>query len=228
MQSDPYRSSPSYPSNPPHQPNPSHPSRPSPPPNPSYPSHPSCPPNAPYPANPPAPPRPPSPPYRPQSAPPHPPPSPSPRPPRSASPYPPPSSSPYPPQRPSQPAPTYPWQPAAPPEPVHRRRPIHAPLGHHSDLRILRSAYRRQRRVATLTALGYFVLFLILSAFAPGFMTGDGLGGLPVGVLLALAQLPVTWLAIGLYECTARRRVDPLADRIRLQARLDAKRGAAR
>ncbi|CAL9468702.1 DUF485 domain-containing protein [Streptomyces sp. enrichment culture] len=125
--------------------------------------------------------------------------------------------------------PTYPWQPAAPAgPPAPPPTPVHAPLGHHSDLRILRSAYRWQRRTATLTALGYFVLFLILSAFAPGFMTRPGAGGLPVGLLLALVQLPVTWLAITLYEYTARRYVDPIADRIRAQARLDARRGAGR
>ncbi|KMS72554.1 hypothetical protein ACM01_22435 [Streptomyces viridochromogenes] len=120
---------------------------------------------------------------------------------------------------------TYPWQTPAPPQPPpHHRTSDHPPLGHHSDLRILRSAYRWQRRVATLTALGYFTLFLILSAFAPGFMTGTVTEGLPVGLLLALIQLPVTWLAIGLYEHTARRYVDPLADRIRKLAEVDAKR----
>ncbi len=126
---------------------------------------------------------------------------------------------------------TYPWQPPAPPRPPappHRRAPEHPPLGHHSDLRILRSAYRWQRRVATLAALGYFTLFLILSAFAPGFMTSDVADGLPAGLLLALLQLPVTWLAIGLYEHTARRYVDPLADRIRKQAAVNAKREGGR
>lgn len=80
--------------------------------------------------------------------------------------------------------------------------------------------------VATLTALGYFTLFLILSAFAPGFMTGTVTDGLPAGLLLALLQLPVTWLAIGLYEHTARRYLDPIADRIRKEAAVDAKREA--
>ncbi|MFI1167094.1 DUF485 domain-containing protein [Streptomyces sp. NPDC020801] len=126
---------------------------------------------------------------------------------------------------------TYPWQPRPPgpeSEPARQRLPRRPALGHHSDLRILRSAYRRQRRVATLTALGYFTLFLVLSAFAPDFMTGEATDGLPTGLLLALAQLPVTWLAIALYEHTARRYVDPIADRIRKQAELDAKREAAR
>ncbi|MGI5376010.1 DUF485 domain-containing protein [Streptomyces sp. CA-251387] len=126
---------------------------------------------------------------------------------------------------------TYPWQPPVPPEPPsppRHRTPDRPPLGHHSDLRILRTAYRWQRRVATLTALGYFTLFLILSAFAPGFMTSTVTDGLPTGLLLALLQLPVTWLAIALYEHTARRYVDPLADRIRKEAEVDAKREAGK
>ncbi|WP_393082053.1 DUF485 domain-containing protein [Streptomyces sp. LN704] len=122
---------------------------------------------------------------------------------------------------------TYPWQPQ-PPEPPRRRRPRHHALGQHSDIRLLRGAYRRQRRVATLTALGYFTLFLLLSAFAPGLMTSTVSGGLPTGLLLGLLQVPVTCLAIGVYEYTARRGVDPVADRIRKQSELDAKREAAR
>jgi len=82
--------------------------------------------------------------------------------------------------------------------------------------------------VATLTALGYFVVFLLLSAFAPSLMTGTPAPGLPAGLLLALLQLPVTWLAIVLYERTARRHVDPLADRIRKLAEIDARRDDTR
>ncbi|MEU7340079.1 DUF485 domain-containing protein [Streptomyces sp. NPDC007074] len=115
-----------------------------------------------------------------------------------------------------------------PPEPPRTRRPRHHALGQHSDIRLLRGAYRRQRRVATLTALGYFTLFLLLSAFAPGLMTSTVSGGLPTGLLLGLLQVPVTCLAIGVYEYTARRGVDPVADRIRRQSELDAIREAAR
>ncbi|MEU1530491.1 DUF485 domain-containing protein [Streptomyces fagopyri] len=122
---------------------------------------------------------------------------------------------------------TYPWQPQ-PPEPPRTRRPRHHALGQHSDIRLLRGAYRRQRRVATLTALGYFTLFLLLSAFAPGLMASTVSGGMPMGLLLGLLQVPVTCLAIGVYEYTARRGVDPVADRIRRQSELDAKREAAR
>ncbi|MEV7243262.1 DUF485 domain-containing protein [Streptomyces sp. NPDC093248] len=124
--------------------------------------------------------------------------------------------------------PTYPWQPVPPEPPRPQRAPAREPLGHHSDLRLLRGAYRWQRRTATLTALGYFTLFLVLSAYAPDVMTRDITDGIPAGLLLALLQLPVTWLAIALYEHTARRHVDPLADRIRKEAELDARRGALR
>jgi uncharacterized membrane protein (DUF485 family) len=93
---------------------------------------------------------------------------------------------------------------------------------------MLRGAYRWQRRVATLTALGYFMLFLLLSAFAPSLMTSEVTTGLPLGLLLGLLQVPVTCLAIWLYEHTARRRVDPLADRIRRLSEIDAKREASR
>lgn len=126
-------------------------------------------------------------------------------------------------------SPPYAHQHPTPYPPPHPPAPHHpSPTGHHSDLRMLRGAYRWQRRVATLTALGYFVLFLLLSAFAPSFMTGTVTGGLSTGLLLGLLQVPVMCLAIWLYERTARRRVDPLADRIRRLAEVDARRDAKR
>ncbi|MPY64097.1 DUF485 domain-containing protein [Streptomyces spongiae] len=127
---------------------------------------------------------------------------------------------------------TYPWAEQQP-EPVPWRAPRRSARGrhnepHHDELRDLRGAYRLQRRVATFTALGYFTLFLVLSAFAPSFMTGTVSGGLSTGLLLGLLQVPVTCLAIWLYERTARRRVDPLAESIRTHSEFDARREAAR
>ncbi|MBQ0847096.1 DUF485 domain-containing protein [Streptomyces sp. BH-SS-21] len=125
---------------------------------------------------------------------------------------------------------TYPWAPQPQPEPgpAGPHRPRHSTLGQHSDIRVLRSAYRLQRRVATLTALGYFTLFLVLSAFAPSLMRDEVTDGLTVGLLLGLIQVPVTGAAIGLYEYTARRTVDPIAERLRKQAELDTRRAEVR
>ncbi|MFE6665883.1 DUF485 domain-containing protein [Streptomyces sp. NPDC057697] len=111
-----------------------------------------------------------------------------------------------------------PWQSSeqAPPDrpPGPADTPAPAP-GRHSDLRRLRTAYRLLRRVATFTALGYFVAFLLLSGFAKELMDVPLFGGLNLGLTLGLCQLPVTVLAIVVYERTARRTVDPLAARIR-------------
>ncbi|MFJ9040475.1 DUF485 domain-containing protein [Streptomyces sp. NPDC102406] len=104
-----------------------------------------------------------------------------------------------------------------------RRLPRHPDLpppgGPSHELVLLRTAYRRLRRVATLTALGYFTLFLLLSAFAPAVMNRSATGGLSTGLLIGLCQLPVTCVALVLYEYTARHRVDPLAHRLRRQGR---------
>ncbi|WP_299540349.1 DUF485 domain-containing protein [uncultured Streptomyces sp.] len=109
-----------------------------------------------------------------------------------------------------------PWQSSPPPAPA--RRPVTAvpPAGRHSDLRRLRRAYRLLRRVSSCTALGYFTLFLILSAYAPGLMTRPvGFAGLTVGLLWGVGQFPVALLSIAVYERTAHRTVDPLARVIR-------------
>jgi uncharacterized membrane protein (DUF485 family) len=94
--------------------------------------------------------------------------------------------------------------------------------GAHRTLRLLRRAYRWHRRVATITALGYFVAFLCLTVKAPALMARPGPGDLPTGLVLALAQIPVTWLAVLLYEAAAHRFVDPLARRARRQTRVPA------
>ncbi|WP_234534653.1 DUF485 domain-containing protein [Streptomyces shenzhenensis] len=101
-------------------------------------------------------------------------------------------------------------------------RPAGPRSGAHRTLRLLRRAYRWHRRVATITALGYFAAFLALTVKAPSLMARPGPGGLPTGLLLALAQIPVTWLAVLLYEAAAHRFVDPLARRARRHLRAPA------
>ncbi|WP_240509305.1 DUF485 domain-containing protein [Streptomyces agglomeratus] len=94
------------------------------------------------------------------------------------------------------------------------------------DLDALRSGYRKLRRVSTFTALAYFVLFLIFSAFTPDMMTSEITGGLNIGLVLGLCQLPVALAAIALYERIARNRIDPLSATIQeqtLQAAQDSR-----
>ncbi|MEV7955548.1 DUF485 domain-containing protein [Streptomyces sp. NPDC088141] len=128
------------------------------------------------------------------------------------------------PSRRHQPPPPYhpdyllPWQSSHPSPPAEEPDAPAAPTSsatRHGDLRRLRTAYRLLRRITTLTALGYFIAFLLLSGFAKDLMDRPLFGGLNLGLALGLCQLPVTLLAVVLYERTARQTVDPLAARIR-------------
>ncbi|MFI8192407.1 DUF485 domain-containing protein [Streptomyces sp. NPDC085946] len=103
-------------------------------------------------------------------------------------------------------------------QPGNGARP-HSCSGYHRALRVLRRACRWQRRVAALAALGYFAVFLALTVRAPALMSRPAPGGLPTGLLLAVVQIPVTWLAVILFECAASRYVDPLARRVGRYAR---------
>ncbi|MFF7203607.1 DUF485 domain-containing protein [Streptomyces sp. NPDC008141] len=96
-----------------------------------------------------------------------------------------------------------------------RAQPAQPAADHRRDVRALSTAYKRLRRVATFSALGYFVVFLVLCAYAPDLMSSRVTGGLTTGLLLGLLQLPVTALAVAWYERTARRRVDPLTAAVR-------------
>ncbi|MET8677187.1 DUF485 domain-containing protein [Streptomyces sp. NPDC004647] len=111
---------------------------------------------------------------------------------------------------PSQPHSFLPPRPQAPQSPQTRSAT--------GDLRRLRSAYRLLRRSMTLTALGYLVLFLLLSGFAPDVMDTELFLGLNLGLLMGLLQLPVALLAVIAYERLAQRNVDPLAHGVRAAA----------
>lgn len=59
-----------------------------------------------------------------------------------------------------------PWDASPQPQPQPQPQPP-AATDDRDDLHRLGSAYRRLRRVATFTVLGYFVIFLFLSGYAP-------------------------------------------------------------
>ncbi|MFE9625238.1 DUF485 domain-containing protein [Streptomyces sp. NPDC006527] len=89
---------------------------------------------------------------------------------------------------------------------------------HDADLTALRSAYRLLRRISTLTALGSFVVYVILSCYAPGLMGSKITGELSLGMALGILQLVVTFAAVSWYGRSAQRSVDPLARAVRERA----------
>ncbi|MEW2044118.1 DUF485 domain-containing protein [Streptomyces sp. NPDC005476] len=92
------------------------------------------------------------------------------------------------------------------------------PHRHSADLAALRSAYRRLRRTATLAALGSFVVYVVLSCYAPELMGATMVGELSLGMALGVFQLVVTFAAVSWYGRGARRSVDPLARAVRERA----------
>ncbi|WP_251092203.1 DUF485 domain-containing protein [Streptomyces sp. Caat 7-52] len=86
---------------------------------------------------------------------------------------------------------------------------------HGADLADLRSAYKVLRRVSTLTALGSFVVYVVLSCCAPGLMGSQIAGELSLGMALGVLQLLVTFAAVFWYGRSARHSVDPLARAVR-------------
>ncbi|MER5578249.1 DUF485 domain-containing protein [Streptomyces massasporeus] len=104
-----------------------------------------------------------------------------------------------------------------------RQAPWDAPYAHEShrddaDLTALRSAYRLLRRISTLTALGSFVVYVVLSCYAPGLMGSKVTGELSLGMALGILQLVVTFAAVFWYGRSAQRSVDPLARAVRERA----------
>ncbi|MDQ0753224.1 uncharacterized membrane protein (DUF485 family) [Streptomyces africanus] len=89
-----------------------------------------------------------------------------------------------------------------------------------ADLAALRSAYRLLRRTSTLTALGSFVVYVVLSCYAPALMGSKVTGELSLGMALGVLQLVVTFAAVFWYGRSAQRSVDPLARAVRQRAAL--------
>jgi uncharacterized membrane protein (DUF485 family) len=76
---------------------------------------------------------------------------------------------------------------------------------------------RNQRRIAgplTLVFLGYYAVFLLLTALAPELLRVRLFWHLSFGYLLAWSVFLVTGLASAIYLRLARVRIDPLVDRI--------------
>ncbi|SCK10562.1 DUF485 domain-containing protein [Streptomyces sp. WMMB 322] len=117
------------------------------------------------------------------------------------------------------PSPSHPPRPAHPPRPSYGPPPAHAPTvpaRADTELRRLRGAYKWLRRSMTVAVLGYFTVYLAMTAYLPGLMTQSVFGAVNLGVLLGLLLLPITLLTVLTYELFARVTVDPMSHRVRI------------
>jgi uncharacterized membrane protein (DUF485 family) len=73
----------------------------------------------------------------------------------------------------------------------------------------------------------WYALYVLLSAYARGFMGVKLIGNINVALVLGLLQFVTTFLIAWLYSRFAARKVDPLADTIAAELRADAGSGPA-
>jgi uncharacterized membrane protein (DUF485 family) len=81
----------------------------------------------------------------------------------------------------------------------------------------LRKALRGFVFPMTLAFFLWYALYVILSAYARGFMDIKVIGNINVALIFGILQFVSTFLIAWLYSRYAGRRIDPLADRIRDQ-----------
>lgn len=77
---------------------------------------------------------------------------------------------------------------------------------------------RRFRRFAfpmTFAFLAWYLLYVLLSTYAPDFMATEVFGNVNVGLLLGLGQFVSTFVITHLYVAHANKNTDPIADEMR-------------
>jgi uncharacterized membrane protein (DUF485 family) len=79
----------------------------------------------------------------------------------------------------------------------------------------LRRRFRRFAFPMTVAFLAWYLLFVLLSTYAPGFMATHVFGNVNLGILFGLAQFVTTFVITHVYVAHAAKRTDPIADEMR-------------
>ncbi len=79
----------------------------------------------------------------------------------------------------------------------------------------LRRRFRRFVFPVTALFLAWYFLYVVLAAYAPGFMSTEVLGEINIGLILGLLQFVSTFVITMVYARWADREFDPTADRLR-------------
>ena len=79
----------------------------------------------------------------------------------------------------------------------------------------LRSRLRRFVFPMSAAFMRWYLAYVLLASYAPGFMGIPVLGNINVGILVGLLQFASTFVITGLYVRYADRQLDPIAESIR-------------
>ncbi|MGW8767414.1 DUF485 domain-containing protein [Streptomyces sp. NPDC055815] len=86
----------------------------------------------------------------------------------------------------------------------------------------LRRTYRSFAFPLTLAFIAWYLLYVLLSNYAGGFMGTKVFGNINVALVLGLGQFATTFLIAWLYSRHAANRLDPKAEAIRTRMEGDA------
>jgi len=84
-----------------------------------------------------------------------------------------------------------------------------------AEFQQLRRALRRFVFPATVIFLAWYLLYVLMSAYARGFMSNELFGVINVAYVFGLLQFVSTFVITTLYVRHANKNTDPIADKIR-------------
>jgi uncharacterized membrane protein (DUF485 family) len=93
--------------------------------------------------------------------------------------------------------------------------PDWASIEQSADFAVLRRRLRGFVFPMTVAFLVWYMLYVLLSDYAHGFMSTKVFGNINVGLIFGLLQFASTFLITWLYMRHASRHLDPIADKIR-------------
>ncbi len=115
---------------------------------------------------------------------------------------------------------------SAPHEQAARHDPVYDELHASDDFAELRRRYRAFVVPATAIFLAWFLLYVVMSNWASGFMGTKVVGNINVALVFGLLQFVTTFAIAYAYSRYSTARLDPLAEK--LNARYEEAKGAQR
>ncbi|GAB3685120.1 hypothetical protein GCM10027589_54140 [Actinocorallia lasiicapitis] len=94
----------------------------------------------------------------------------------------------------------------------------YASIASDRKFRLLRGRFRRWVAAVVVVFIGWYFVYIVLSAFARDFMSHPIVGNINVGMVLGVLQFLSTFLIAYYHTRFARANLDPLSEQLRTEA----------
>ena len=101
------------------------------------------------------------------------------------------------------------------PQTAQEREDYYMTVQQSQEFQDLRRRFRNFVLPVTGGALLWYFMYVLLAAYAPGFMAQPVIGNINIGLILGLLQFVTTFAITALYIRFAERSLDPASSRIR-------------